>query len=134
MSDDLRAVRYDAEDSAPVQLPGYLSANPSIVSPGDTFTVDPALSDDEFQAVLASDLFSDAGTVDPNAAAVPDALSDATKADLEAWLDERGVDRSDASTKADLSTLAADYARTHPEPIGATTAATVNDDDSGESA
>lgn len=112
---DTRAVRYDSDDSAPVSLPGFLGAVPSIVSPGDTFALDESLTDDEYGYLLDDSRFSSGSADDLAHAETADLTADA----LRTWLDDRGIPRDGATTKAALRAIAGENARLYPSPPSA---------------
>lgn len=97
--------RYDSDDPGTVSLPGYLSANPSQVAPGDTFEYADEFSDD----VLAGGRFT-AVSDDEVAAASPNERL--TKAQLAEKLDVTAADY----TKAELVSMADDHDRANPPP------------------
>lgn len=112
-------IKYDpAEDTGPVSLPGYLSAIPGIVSPGDVFSIDGAFLD-EVVIDGESSRFSHVEeprqeSTSPNASLTKAQLAEKLNRDL----DENDEDYVDAGAyaKADLVALADAYDLTHPTP------------------
>lgn len=104
-TDDGRTyVQYRDEDGGDVSLPGYLDARPSIVSPGDTFSI----REEYAGEVLASDRFVEASA--------PSSSDSRTKAELAEIV---GVNPDDY-TKGELESLVADRERMYPPVPGAT--------------
>lgn len=118
-SDGRAFVQYldgDDVDASETSLPGYLNALPSIVSPGDVFSIDAdyleeITAGDEPRFVEVDEPKASSGETSPNAGL--------TKTELGEKL---GLDAATvkATSKDDLVELADEYDRTHPEPIGAT--------------
>lgn len=93
-------VQYVDDDGGEISLPGYLDARPSIVSPGDVFSILEEYADE----VLASDRFVESD--------VPEPYPGMTKAEI---VETYGLDvNPDANTRDELVVLADDRARMFP--------------------
>ena len=99
-------VQYVDDDGGEISLPGYLDARPSIVSPGDSFSI----LEDYAGEVLSSDRFVEVDAFDSSPHA------GMTKTELAKLLD---VD-STSHTKDELVSLADARARMFPPVPGAT--------------
>lgn len=104
-------VRYESDDPSPVSLPEYVNPLPSIVEPGDVFSVEASWVDD----VTSSARFV---KVDEPERSSPNASL--TKAQLAEKLNAADYPETDlnpdAYTKAQLVVMADAYDASHPEP------------------
>lgn len=111
------AIRYVSEEPGEISLPGYLNPLPSIVEPGDVFTVEGSLAGE----VTIADRFELVGEATPELL-VEIAPKSPNEGLLKAELGEK-LGLSDADVEAtlhvDLVELADEHDRLNPQPPGA---------------
>lgn len=115
----------DQEDAGEVSLPGVLDARPSIVSPGDRFSIDRDFLDEltaggqseRFVAIVDPAELEEL-TQSPNAGLPLEELAEKIGEKRLQELEETARRRGVEVTPDDLVTLADEHDRMHPQPVG----------------